>query len=207
MEQKSLGFSKCLFGFSNCLDVFVSDTVGVFACFPSLRLRCVLKHIASAEGFFREYVFCIQLRAQNRTALHIQKIPKKRVPTPPNCQTHRWGIITIQVYDYFPHYVVSIFTLYQKAGVLLKNPKKNTLNTKMCVFFVFFGDGGQNVAAFRIRLSRFNVSTSLWWWKLGSITSWKLEGYKLVAKMVLQTHSKEYTIHTSKIVLQTRCIW
>lgn len=202
MEQKSLGFSKCLFGFSNCLDVFVSDTVGVFACFPSLRLRCVLKHIASAEGFFREYVFsCGRKTGLLYTS---KKFQKNGCPLP---QTHRWGIITIQVYDYFPHYVVSIFTLYQKAGVLLKNPKKNTLNTKMRVFFVFFGDGGQNVAAFRIRLSRFNVSTSLWWWKLGSITSWKLEGYKLVAKMVLQTHSKEYTIHTSKIVLQTRCIW
>ena len=35
--------------------------------------------------------------------------------------------------------MVSIFTLYQKAGVLLKNPKNNTLNAKMCVFFFVFG--------------------------------------------------------------------
>lgn len=138
MEQKSLGFSKCLFGFSNCLDVFVSDTVGVFACFPSLRLRCVLKHIASAEGFFREYVFsCGRKTGLLYTS---KKFQKNGCPLP---QTHRWGIITIQVYDYFPHYVVSIFTLYQKAGVLLKNPKKNTLNTKMRVFFVFLGMVGK----------------------------------------------------------------
>ena len=43
-------WNKSRFGFSNCLYVFVSDAVGVFACVPSLRRRCVLKHIASAEG-------------------------------------------------------------------------------------------------------------------------------------------------------------
>lgn len=168
----------------------------VFASSVCLETHCVCRRFLQR--------ICIQLRAQNRTALHIQKIPKKRVPTPPNPPVrnhHHTGIWLLSTLCGFYIHLVP------KGGRFAKESKKKKLNTKMRVFFVFFGDGGQNVAAFRIRLSRFNVSTSLWWWKLGSITSWKLEGYKLVAKMVLQTHSKEYTIHTSKIVLQTRCIW
>lgn len=50
--------------------------VPVFASSVCLETHCVCRRFLQR--------ICIQLRAQNRTALHIQKIPKKRVPTPPN---------------------------------------------------------------------------------------------------------------------------